>query len=497
MIFDFFVVIKTVVKKNPKISGLGLLISLSIIINSYHFQELPAAMWGDVIEHYKMTNDILNQRYFLNYRFGGDGALFSYLTALVSFFFGLSFESLKLTTILIHTATTICLYFLTLALIKKPRIAILAAFLNLVSFWPISFAHQGKPYILAAFFACLTVLLAVKQKRVLTGICLGLGLYTQIAFWGTPLLFLNQPLVLLIAFVISLPLIQNFPINSANLQTGSGYLGEKFAFSHQHSIFHIIKAYLFNFYQNFRALIIQGDSCFRHNAPYSAHLDIISFIFLLIGFIIIARQIIKQQKKQYFQYLLLPILLIQVPSVLDINNPASTPSMGRTIGITPFIFIIIAVGINALIQLIKKSLWQKISILFILLMISFLNLYKFYFIYPKTLPNHNLPFGRIIAEHINQSIDHNQLILLRGGWGDWGQPEPNSIFFRLNENIQYQVMDEIELKDFLITSYSNKIIIVSEPNFQYSDLINKNLISRTEILKKDQQEIAKIIYLKN
>src|SRR5947209_5011073 len=64
-------------------SGLVLLAitELALILRLYRLEDLPAAMWGDVIEHYGLADLVLTGHPYLTYYFGGDGPMFSYVVA--------------------------------------------------------------------------------------------------------------------------------------------------------------------------------------------------------------------------------------------------------------------------------------------------------------------------------------------------------------------------------------------------------------------------------
>lgn len=156
-----------------------------LLLRLFQLDTLPGEIWGDVIEHYKLTQSILHGDFFFDYRFGGDGPLFSYVNSFLSFFFGLSFYSLKLSTAIAGTLLVFFSFYLTQEYFKNKKISYITSFLMAISFWSLSFSRQAKPHIFVPFFITLTFLFALKKKKILSGLFLGLGMYTQAGFWGT------------------------------------------------------------------------------------------------------------------------------------------------------------------------------------------------------------------------------------------------------------------------------------------------------------------------
>jgi hypothetical protein len=60
-----------------------------------------------------------------------------------------------------------------------------------------------------------------------------------------------------------------------------------------------------------------------------------------------------------------------------------------------------------------------------------LNLHKYFIEYPKTLPNHNVAYGAILASYIDTLPKTTHVYLSGCCWGQWGQPEPKGIYYQL------------------------------------------------------------------
>src|SRR5207247_780774 len=134
-------------------------------------------------------------------------------------------------------------------------------------------------------------------------------------------------------------------------------------------------------------------------------------------------------------YFILPFFFIQVPSFLDIHNYYVQPNISRMIGVIPFVYMSIAYciyEINILLKSkIKKNSTKKyISFFFhygFPIIIFILNFYNYFYVYPKTLPNGNTPFGKLIANTIDATTQQTDAVIIGAGWGQYAQPEAAGI----------------------------------------------------------------------
>jgi hypothetical protein len=258
-------------------------ILIGIFLRLLYLDEIPAEMWGDVNEHYFFTQNILNGNFNFNY-WGGDGPMFDYFSALISKFGGLSFYSLKLTTVIIGTLLIVVNYLVAKEYFKNKKIGLIVAFLTAVSFWSLTFSRQAKPYILVPLMTSLSILFYLRKKYFLSGLIIGMGMYTQSSFWGMFFFsFLNWKMFL-VAFLLSLKFFFDFYIDKTMLFGQTSYLGEKLVGSLNQGILTFIGGVVRNYLINLRALFYQGDRVFRHNIPLQPHLDLITAIFFVIGF---------------------------------------------------------------------------------------------------------------------------------------------------------------------------------------------------------------------
>lgn len=470
-----------------------------LFLRIYLLDKIPGEMWGDVIEHYKLTKLILEKRFYISYLFGGDGLLISYLNAIFTKFFGLSFYSLKLTTAVIGSFIILINFFITKELFKNKEIGYIASFITAVGFWGLTFSRQAKPYILAGLFISLVIYFLIKKRYVILGLVLGLGLYSQSSFWGMMFLsFINYKTFLITSF-LSLPFFLNLFKNKEIFFSQYSYLGEKLIGSYNLGMISYFKGIIFNYFRNIFGLFFSGDVVFRHNIPFSPHLDFIMQFFLIIGiYFFIKKYLIKKSFKYYLIIIL--IFLIYLPTCLDVKNILNNPSMGRTVGSISIFYPIISLGIYEFINIFKNKILKKILFMIILFTIFLINFYQYYYIYPQTLPEKNFPLSRLTGEIIDKYRKEIPLIINNCCWLEWGMPEPYSIIFNLKNNRKYYINNIDFYNDFsYILKYNNYVILIDRPdNDDFLKLeSDKFEIVDFKSIKKENRILIKVFLIKN
>lgn len=473
-----------------------LIVLLGLIIRLYRLGELPGEMWGDVNEHYRLAQRILDGNFFYYFDFGGDGPLISYLIAGIAKITGLSFYSIKLTTVIVDVISVFVIYHLAFEIFKKKSIAYLSSFLMAVSFWNISLSRQGKPYIIIPLFVMLSVFFLLKKRNLLAGFILALGMYTQAAFWG----------MLVFAFY-------NFFVFAGFLMTGSVLLyGSKFNFHSLFPDFSYIEEKMGlsltfgskllnlanNLIKNVLSFNFKGDTVFRHNIPGNPNLDIITGFFFIIGFVFLIYKAYVKKDLNLVKYFFIPFLFAQLPSILDIRNSANVPSMGRMAGAAPFAYMGAAYAMVSLIK-IKKGITKVLITLFLIIILG-LNLRNYFIIYPKTLPGGNLPFTKIIASEMDKYDKYYLIGLVGCCWEEYGHPEPLSIDYTLvsKRSVQWFNLEnypELNCKYLNSKVVNKKMALFADPDNNESEKLIvgcvKNIRIRT--INNNGINIVKII----
>lgn len=478
------------IKKNKEKLVLIFIFLLAFFLRVYKLDEIPGELWGDVNEHIIFAKNILAG--YIHFGWGGDGPIFDYLSALFFLFFGKNFLVMKLVTVFIGLLSIILTYIIVKKINQEKYIHYLTVFLLSTSFLHISFSRQAKPYILVLLFVELFVFFYLKRKHFISGFILGLGLFTQSSFWGMSFFsLLNwRTLIGFLPFFIFLFAKQIYP---EILLSQTSYLGEKIG--HQLDFSQKIYNFLGNIFDNFQSIFLKGDIGFRHNIPERPILDFSLTIFFIIGLIIFFRKIILNEKERKTAlFLFFVFIFSQFASFLDVSNPQNSPNFGRMIGAAFFIYYLCSLGIFYFYKKInsipKEKMYLKIGFFLLFLFIFIKNFYDYFFIYPKTLPNKNVPYGKIITDDIKNEFDNFKEIIIFGCcWGEWGQPEPKSYFNYLEDKIKINYFDfseEDKLCDF-IKRKKQKILIYT------SNSININCFENFKIKKVKKDFYQKLL----
>jgi hypothetical protein len=105
------------------------------------------------------------------------------------------------------------------------------------------------------------------------------------------------------------------------------------------------------------------------------------------------------------------------------------PSAGRTLPSAPFAYVLVASGLCWLVSWMTRGVWVPRAVTaIVLLSILFANSHRYFVTYADGLPNHNVPFGRIIADYLHELPDQRiHAFIIDCCWGENGQPEPKGI----------------------------------------------------------------------
>jgi hypothetical protein len=175
------------------------------------------------------------------------------------------------------------------------------------------------------------------------------------------------------------------------------------------------------------ALHVQGDVVFRSNPARLPHLDPVSGMLFLVG----VAFWLQPARWRLSPVLLIPLVLLQLPSMLVLSEPVEVPSASRTIGIAPLAYLLAASGLWWGWSLLRRT-WLATALATLLLgAILYLNADRYFRLYADGLPNQNTPFGRIIAAYIDGLPQATEVYMFGCCWGEWSQPEPKGVLYAL------------------------------------------------------------------
>jgi hypothetical protein len=300
-----------------------------------------------------------------------------------------------------------------------------------------------------------------------------------------------------------------FATGGVGFFSNQSYFGEKLAVSDNLPPSQIVKNIEHNISANFFSFISRGDEGFRLNVPDSPHIDTATAIFFFIGFVLLILKAIKEKQMKYIEFVILPFIIIQIPSLLDIHNPLAQPNIGRMIGVIPFLYMTTAYGLTTTWHVVTKSEFKNkktrntiyyFCIFYLLVVIAAANIYKYFGIYPFYLPDQNIPFDRIIAKYIDDSPSQTSFIIIGTGWGEWGQPEQQAIIDDITTShsinfLQPSISAESLCRTIPTTPH---LIIITSPTDTAASSTTASCHKRTAsfIIQRNSFQVAKVIEVK-
>jgi hypothetical protein len=333
---------------------------------------IPPEMTSDQVEKLLDVNDVLQGRYHVYFeRNTGREPLQFYLAVFTLNVLGtgLTYLTLKIGT---ATAGFLMLPFIYLLgrEVEDERLGLLATVLAAISFWATAISRVGLRFPLYPLFAAPVLYFLVRGLRrgtrndfLLAGLFLGLGLNGYSPFRVVPVavvigvawfalwpqargrrwgLWVNLGLLVVTAFVLFIPLFgYTFEPNSLFwYRTGSRLSGE-YTNSAPATLLATVGVFLQNQWNALRMFNWKGDSVWVNTIPGRPALDVISGgLFILgVGFSLF-RLILRRDWLAGLWLILIPVLML--PSTLSLAFPEENPSLVRTSGVMPVIFILAA-----------------------------------------------------------------------------------------------------------------------------------------------------------
>ena len=160
---------------------------------------------------------------------------------------------------------------------------------------------------------------------------------------------------------------------------------------------------------------VRGDTIFRSNPASLPHLDPVSGVLFLAGVVFW----LLPQRRRWSPVLLLPFVLLHLPSVLVLGRPYEVPSAGRTLGAAPIAYILVASGIWWLVQSLAGLGQRRLGLilggaLFAALLV--LNMQRYFGTYIAGLPYQDTSIGGRIAVYADSLPPETQIYLVGCCW---------------------------------------------------------------------------------
>ncbi len=455
-----------------------LILVLGSVVRLFHLDRLPGEIYGDISINIEYLEKVSQSGWPFNFVLSA-GPFYYYAVFPIIFFLGNNYIALKVGSA-VFGVLTIFFTFLLSRKLANLQIALIASLLTAISFWVLIFSRLGNIQIIVPLIVVLSYYFLILWLDKISGrtdgsvylslslIIASFGLYTMpqsfillpliistilsyLFFWRKKIENIPEIILktLLLSFILSLPFI--FIVSSDLANFTHGYIGGKLGLHQDFGA--TLNQFLINLKSTLLMFNVKGDMVFRSNIPKAPHLDFASGLLLILGVIIW----FWKSRQKAIMFGLLPIFVLLLPSVMVLGRPQEVPSASRAIGVTPFIYLIIAYGFSGLYGFLKPKISKHIAVFILTVIfcqITLANMQNYFITYAYGLPNHNLAFDRIIADWIVKLPPQTKVYLVSCCWGDWGQPEPKGIYYSLDiqDRGRYYLAPQLNCMNFHSTS---------------------------------------------
>ncbi len=415
-------------------------------VGMYKLTAIPGDWYGDISIVHEYVASILSGGFPWQYMTSA-GPLYHYLIAPTVLVFGHQYIVYKTLSVCVGMIALTGMFLLAAELLGFEW-GMVTTLLAGTSFWWLAWERTGNSQILIVVLTSYTIWCVLRWRTtgalrfVVWGTILSsLGLFLYPQTWVLPplyvLLFIlsGRPRsywagawMLIILSVVAVS--WYFVVRNSGTIFAGGYIGSKLWPVFTVSPIVMLSRFALYVWRTVLMLHIRGDGVFRVNVPGSPQLDGVSGVLFLIGIC----WWMRRNHTNLFPFLWIPIMVLILPSVSPALPIAEIPNSGRTIGILPFVMVLVGSGVRALFERVPNAYrrWRTIGIGILLISVIGLNGYKYFIQYPQGLPNHNIPTARLIAQFVDTIPQSVPVYWSDCCWEDHGQPEPKAVYYQLH-----------------------------------------------------------------
>ncbi len=394
------------------------------VIVFFRFKDLsvlPMDMFSDHAEKLYDIGDVLNGQYkiFFERNTGREAFQFYWTVLMIKLFnTGISFLSLKIGTVIAGLITLYYIYRLGDELGGR-WVGLYALFFAGVAYWANIISRIGLRFPLYPFCVAPVMFYLMRGLRtnrrndfIWAGLWLGIGLHGYTASRIVPFLVLTgiflyllhrqsagrrwqvlawSVVLFIVTFAVFMPLFRfaiDFPtlVNYRSLTRITG-VEDPIQGSP-------ILIFISNTWNALRMFFWNDGEVWVHSIPYRPALDVISAGLFFTGAVLVAARYFKRLHwRDLFLLASIPILLL--PSILSLAFPRENPNLNRTAGAYVPVFLITAIGFDALVSSIRKRLgggaglrWAALTGV-VLAVVAMSNNYQLVFVQYRALYNQN------------------------------------------------------------------------------------------------------------
>ncbi|MGC8782298.1 MAG: ArnT family glycosyltransferase, partial [Anaerolineae bacterium] len=327
-------------------------IGIILFLRLFRLDSLQREIYGDIMIVRNYVTNVLAGHWPTRFDLSA-GPLYHYLIAPIVILVGRDYIGLKIASVIVSLGGLAATYALCRELVDD-YFALLTTFIAGVSSWLLVFSRLGNSQILSPLLTASALWLAVRfvkfnrqQDLIACAAVSALGLYVYPQLFVLPgvafvtLLLLRQTgfsvpvralgLFVIVALICAIPFAFIVRADPANFTVG--YVGSKI----RPEGGDLLSLVGHNTVKALLALHVRGDEIFRSNPPGLPHLDPLSGVLFLAGALY---WLTDRERRRWTPLWLAPFLLLQVPSILAVNQPREVPSASRTLGITPIAYML-------------------------------------------------------------------------------------------------------------------------------------------------------------
>ena len=463
-------------------------------ITGYHLRMLPAEWYGDISIENREVMAILTGNFPWRFYLSA-GPAYHYVVAGFAYFLGTRYETYKLASVVTGLLAVLFMYLLGKEFAGRWVGLLTAFTGAVSFWLIVFARLGSSPQILSPVLSAGAVYFLLRFLNhgrwwnvALSMLIAGFGLFTYPSTFVLPFVILalvgwqwvfDRPRTpWMRAFLIALAVLLPFCLWFWRTMTADpafsprGYIGSKL-FENNASPFGILETFAMNMLRAVGMFQVTGDTAFRTNLSGKPMLDSLSGGLMDLGLVWL---FLNQRLRQRWTWVIFPILILLAPSA-DPGLPAvEIPSASRALDTVPFVFLLVALGVKAAWVIIWRlvsspaDFWEDIQAQFgrtppspqspaldqpadpgalaakdlrrdqifssaliglVLISITFLNLIKYFGPYARGLPEHNQPWGLLIARYLDSLPPTVDVELAACCWGQHGQPEPKGIYYVL------------------------------------------------------------------
>jgi 4-amino-4-deoxy-L-arabinose transferase-like glycosyltransferase len=409
----------------------ALMVGIVLFLRLFKLGTLGSEIYGDIVIVRNYVQGVLAGKWPVRFDLSA-GPLYHYLIAPIVAVAGLDYAGLKLASVFVSLGVLAATYAFSRRLVND-YFALLTTFIAGVSSWLLIFSRLGNSQILLPLLTAAALWLVARVVQfnrqsdlVACAIVSALGLYVYpqsfvlpgaifltlllLRWTGFPVTRKKLGLFVVIVLVCAIPFVLIVGTDPANFS--DGYIGSKMKTGGD-----VLTLLGYNVVKALLAFNVRGDESFRSNPSGLAQLDQISGVLFLVG---MAFWFATKERRRWVPIWLVSLLVLQVPSILALNQPREVPSASRTLGIAPIVYMLVASGLWWLIQAMRARgrRWPLIVVVTGILLggILYLNVQRYFTTYIGGLPYQDTPIGRLIADYADALPADTQVYMVGCCW---------------------------------------------------------------------------------